>query len=314
MQAGGVLCTRGYRLLCGSVLFTVCPVRQNGSYEETQALAEGYRKAVRQASGLGYTHIAAALPDADVCGCPPQNTLQTVKDVLEGDADLAEMQITIILRSHERAQLAWQFRYLDPLFSPPQVQAMRSAAPQAYDFTEPCASTFAALPEEQRAAAPRQKKRIEKLSRMSAKPSNDMVQNEADLCDALCMDADDASPLDLLVGQLDESFSEMLLRLIDERGMTDAQCYKRANIDRKHFSKIRSNPQYKPSKATALAFAVALELPLPVAKDLLLKAGFALSHSSKFDVIVEYFLSHGRYDIFEINEALFAYDQALLGG
>ena len=116
-----------------------------------------------------------------------------------------------------------------------------------------------------------------------------------------------------LLKQTDAGFSETLMKLIDQTGKKDSEIYTKANVSRQHFSKIRNNPAYKPTKATALAFAVALELDLEQTEDLIGRAGYTLTMSSKFDVIIMYFISQRNYNMFEINAALFEFDQSLLG-
>lgn len=121
------------------------------------------------------------------------------------------------------------------------------------------------------------------------------------------------SALDDQLNNLDESFAEMLFRKIDERELSDPEVYKEANIDRRLFSKIRSNLHYHPSKSTALALAISLKLSYDETEKLLKCAGYAFSNSERFDVIVEYFIKNEIYDIYLINEALFEYDERLLG-
>ena len=141
-------------------------------------------------------------------------------------------------------------------------------------------------------------------------------QIKADFCAEICASTaipQSSDELNNRLKNLDAGFSETLLRLIDRTGKKDSEIYKKANVDRKLFSKIRNNMDYKPSKTTALAFAFALELDIDETRDFIARAGFALSHSSKFDVIVECFLVSKNYDIYELNEVLFAFDQPLLG-
>ena len=168
------------------------------------------------------------------------------------------------------------------------------------------------LPEEAAAAdepadfSPQPSQRFESERTSAPKAGGSHALNSAQMPGAASISLSDA------LSGMDESFSEMVLRKIDERGMTDAQCYKKAEIDRKLFSKLRGNRLYKPSRQTAVALAIALELGLEETKELLMKAGFALSHSSKFDIIIEYFISRGNYNRFEINEALYEFDQVLI--
>ena len=119
--------------------------------------------------------------------------------------------------------------------------------------------------------------------------------------------------LDRMIFQADAGFSETLLELIDKTGKKDSEIYSRANVSRQHFSKIRNNPGYKPTKATAIAFAIALELDMAQTRDLIGRAGYALTRSSVFDLIIMYFIENKNYDLYEINEALYEFDQNLLG-
>ena len=128
------------------------------------------------------------------------------------------------------------------------------------------------------------------------------------------MAAPKAASLEDMLKQADAGFTETLLKLIDQTGKKDSEIYKKALLTKQHFSKIRNNPNYKPTKPTAIALALALELDLEATKDLIGRAGYALTNSSKFDLIIRYFIEQGNYNVVEINIALYEFDQSLLGG
>jgi len=276
-KTGKAKITGGYNLPAKYVIHTVGPVYEDGKHGEKDLLESCYRESLALAKERNCETVAFPLISSGVYGYPKDQALKVAVDVI-GDF-LLENDMTVYIVIFDKAA----YKISEKLFSDIAEYIDDNYVDEHTDY------------------------RRESM-RMNA-PMQSIMADEICECKAL-FTVDD---LDSKLKQIDESFSQMLLRKIDEKGMTDAECYKKANIDRKLFSKIRSDVHYKPSKPTAIAFAISLELSLDETEDMLRKAGFALSHSNKFDIIIEYFISKGNYNIFEINEALFAFDQSLLG-
>ena len=293
-KTGSAKITKGYKLPCKYVIHAVGPRWYDGRHGERELLTSCYRTSLMLAKEYGCESAAFPLISSGIFGYPKDQALKVAIDTISNFLLENEMTVYIVIFDRKAYQISGKLfadiaAYIDDRYVDEHTDS-----------------------------------RYERLRRMSSFQMEEPMPCESSVCDEDAIEQlihpvsaaaapKKAATLDDALGQIDESFSEMLLRKIDERGMTDAQCYKKANIDRKLFSKIRSDKSYKPSKPTAIAFAIALELPLVEMKDMLMKAGFALSHSNKFDIIIEYFIENENYNVFEINEALFAFDQSLLG-
>ena len=273
-KTGSAKITKGYKLPCKYVIHAVGPRWYGGQYGEHDKLVSCYQTSLALAKEHGCESVAFPLISSGIFGYPKDEALKVAIDTISSFLLENDMMVYIVIFDRKAYQISSKlFADINAYIDDRYVEEHRDS-------------------------------RASQLRRMQ------MLSEEA-ICGAPM--AASTKSLDDALSQIDESFSEMLLRKIDECGMTDAECYKKANIDRKLFSKIRSDKLYRPSKPTVIAFALALELPLDELKDMLSKAGFALSHSSKFDIIVEYFVERGNYNVFEINEALFAFDQSLIG-
>jgi len=279
-KTGKAKITGGYNLPAKYVIHTVGPIYEDGKHGEKELLESCYRESLALAKDHNYETVAFPLISSGVYRYPKDQALKVAIDVISDFLLENEMKVYIVI--FDKAA----YKISEKLFSDIAEYIDDNYVDEHTDY------------------------RRESM-RMNVPMPASVGFFEADLCECKPMALEE--DLDAKLKQIDESFSQMLLRKIDEKGMTDAECYKKANIDRKLFSKIRGDVNYKPSKPTAIAFAISLELSLDETEDLLKKAGFALSHSNKFDIIIEYFISRGNYNIFEINEALFAFDQSLLG-
>jgi O-acetyl-ADP-ribose deacetylase (regulator of RNase III) len=284
-KTGQAKITKGYKLPARYVIHTVGPVWQGGNSNEEKLLADCYRNSLALAKEYELDSIAFPLISSGAFGYPKDQALKTAVSVI-GDF-LLEHEMTVYLVVYDKAS----FQLSEKLFSSIMEFIDDNYIKRHYFNRE--SSRLQDFVVSERISEP------DDPELFSAKSYTQTVKRERKLED--------------LLDQMDETFSQRLLRLIDERDMTDAQTYKRANVDRRLFSKIRNDIHYKPSKTTAVAFAIALKLNLDETKDLLMSAGYALSHSSKFDIIIEFFIREGNYNIFEINEALFVFDQKLLG-
>ena len=282
-NTGDAKITKAYKLPCKYVIHAVGPRYKDGKHDEEKLLRSCYSTSLKLAKDNKCETVAFPLISSGIYGYPKAEALKVAIDEISEFLLENDMTVYIVIFDKNAYKISEKlFADIEEYIDDNYVDEHALLYPEMRRMNMPNAE-------------------IERCA------SNSMS------ADACLKEVSYKASLEDIIEQIDESFAEMLLRKIDEKGMKDSECYKKANIDRKLFSKIRSDMNYKPSKPTAIAFAIALELSLEETKDMLMKAGFALSHSNKFDLIIEYFISNGNYNIFEINEALFAFDQNLLG-
>lgn len=292
-KTGSSKITKGYNLKCKYIIHTVGPVWRGGSHNEENLLRSCYSSSLSLAKEYGCETVAFPIISSGVYGYPMRDAVRVAVDTIADFLMENDMLVYLVFFSNNALSAGSKLtsgikQYIDDnyveLHTDSDYEQMRRLQCSTYlDSCNVAQAPYGAVPTAQQ----------DKVLFPSSANDDDLSE--------------------YLEKMKDESFSEMLLRKIDESGMTDSQCYRKANIDRKLFSKIRSNPSYRPSKPTVLAFCIALELSVSETKEMLAKAGFALSHSSVFDIIVEYFIVNGIYDVYQINETLFEFDQSLLG-
>ena len=298
IEAGHAAITPAFKLNAAYVIHTVGPVWLDGNHDEEMLLRNCYERSLHLAVQNGCQSIAFPLISTGNYGFPKDKALQIAISAFSSFLLENEMQIYLVV--YDRTS----FKLSEKLF-----QSVASYIDEYYvDAHASCKGYL----EENRS-------RIRRRRAMDVCESS-AVQEEIPVCAMM----DETLPyapkskakaisLEDMLKHADVGFTETLLNLIDKTGKKDSEIYKKANISKQHFSKIRNNPNYKPTKPTAIALALALELSLEDAKDLIGRAGYALTNSSKFDLIIRYFIEQGNYNVVEINIALYEFDQTLLG-
>lgn len=285
---GEAAITPGFGLNAKFVIHTVGPVWRGGLLGERKLLRGCYEASLALAAENGCASIAFPLISTGNYGFPKDEALQIALDAIRGFLNDHEMLVSLVVFDRESFRLSRErYRevasFIDENYIQEQASRQFSLRGNRDAVEEFCAPMECA-----EAAPPR-----ESVPLPYGKPKPSLAD---------------------LLAQTDAGFSETLLKLIDKTGKKDSEIYTRANLSRQHFSKIRNNPHYQPTKPTAIALALALELNLDQTRDLIGRAGYALTNSSKFDVIIMYFIRAKNYNLFDINAALFEFDQSLLGG
>lgn len=322
---GSAVATPAFNLPARWCVHAVGPIWRGGGHGEEAALRSCYQSMFARVAELGAHSVAYPLISAGIYGCPAEAALAVARE--ETRAFLAkhdDIEVTLVVFDRSAVRLGSALEqeiseYIDDEYvaQSPHVRRRGAELEREARWAAGIVAPAAAKPETADAESAARKVDLSAFS-FTGDVAEESAPDGAALrvyAAAAPVSAAGAAPteLDDLLEHLDAGFSETLLALIDQRGLADAEVYHRANLSRQLFSKIRSNPAYRPTKPTAVALAMALELDVPATQDLLSRAGLTLSRTSKFDVIVRFFLERGIYDIYQLNEALFAYDQPLVG-
>lgn len=328
IETGQAAVTPAFALSAKYIIHTVGPEWVDGEHGEREAVKSCYENSLRLAKDLGCESIAFPLIATGVYGFPKADALQIAVTVFSEILTDTDMEIILVVFDEDSFVLSGKIfsgvdAFIDENYVSEKMDSEYTLGASAAAFS------VGSIP----IGESRRGRRLFKGEfRSSGRKDSERAESiKADIADdEECDEECDAAPimeapmamastdragrsLNDLLDNVSETWQESLLRLIDEKGYTDTEVYKRANVDRKLFSKIRSNSQYQPKKITAVAFALALKLSLDETKDLLGRAGYALSPSSRFDLIIEYFIEQGVYDTYTINLALFEHKQPLLG-
>ncbi len=295
LESGAAKITPAFRLPCKYIIHTSGPVWEGGNSGETELLISCYNECLRLAKENNCETVAFPLISSGTYGYPKDKVLKIAIDTISTFLFDNEMTVYLLVYDKESYELSERLfsgieSYIDDNYAESYSGVFFNASSSHEKIVDTEIQYSRAMPKECMSAPCIE----EDYAPMPCAAYNAPVQSLEDFI------------------KLDESFALKLIKLIDAKGISDVECYKKANVSKQTWHKLMTDKHYKPNKKTAISFAIALELNLDEAQKLLSSLGFILSDSSLFDVIIKYCLENKIYDVFEIDSALFKYDQETL--